>query len=139
MNASNLFNADETLMTVAPNGDIRFLKMTDAVRRAHHSKKMRLNTVGSMTPFVNAAGEVVLIVYCLKAPEGKITTFNVDVIKESTCDMKVISFLLSSRFYCSYFSLFLVAERRQDRNPLLLFRKRLYYEANLAQSPREVC
>lgn len=74
ISAKLLFNADETLMTVNSSGEIKFVRMLDSVRKAHQSKTMRLNTIGSMTPFVNAAGEVYLIVYCLKAPEGKCAT-----------------------------------------------------------------
>src|SRR5690606_36121081 len=72
------FNADETLLNVSTNADLRCLKMLDPLRKAHQSKRMSLNTVGSMTPFVNAAGEVYLIVYCLKAPEGRVTEFCID-------------------------------------------------------------
>jgi hypothetical protein len=83
VNSKLLFNADETLMTVNSSGEVKFVRMLDAVRKAHQSKSTRLNTIGSMTPFVNAAGEVYLIVYCLKAPEGKSVSFNVAIEKEA--------------------------------------------------------
>ncbi len=74
-----LFNADETLMTVNSKGELNFVKLVDSVRKAHHDTAIRLNTIGSMIPFVNAAGEVILVVYCLKAKNGKPHSFNIDL------------------------------------------------------------
>jgi hypothetical protein len=76
------FNADETLMTVNSKGELNSIKLLDAVRKAHHDTALRLNTIGSMIPFVNAAGEVLLVVYCLKAKNGKTHAFNVDLQRE---------------------------------------------------------
>ncbi len=105
-----LFNADETLMTVNSSGEVKFVRMLDSVRKAHQSKSIRLSTIGSMTPFVNAAGEVYLIVYCLKAPEGKAVSFNVAIERELK-SRQVFSHahLLSSPSFSlpSFFSLFL--------------------------------
>ena len=74
-----LFNADETLMTVNSKGELNFVKLVDSVRKAHHDTAMRLNAIGSMIPFVNAAGEVLLVVYCLKAKNGKTHSFNIEL------------------------------------------------------------
>ena len=71
-----LFNADETLLNVTSDSELRCLKMLDPLRKARQSKRIQLNTVGSMTPFVNAAGEVYLIVYCLKALDDKPVEFS---------------------------------------------------------------
>ncbi len=80
--AEVLFNADETLMTVNSKGELIFVKLLDSVRKAHHDTALRLNTIGSMIPFVNAAGEVLLVVYCLKAKNGRTHAFNVDLQRE---------------------------------------------------------
>lgn len=63
--AHAIINFDETLMTVH-DSKIVMVKMTDSIRKASTNQAMRLNTIGSLTPFVNAAGEVILKVYCLK-------------------------------------------------------------------------
>ncbi len=44
---------------------------------------MQINTVGSMIPFVNALGEVYLVVYCLKSAENKPVKFHVPTPNES--------------------------------------------------------
>ncbi len=66
-------------MTVNSKGELSFIKLVDSLRKAHHETAMRLNTIGSMIPFVNAAGEVLLVVYCLKAKNGKTHSFSVDL------------------------------------------------------------
>jgi hypothetical protein len=72
---ANLFNADETLLTVSSKNEARLVRMTDSLRKAHRTQSMRLNTVGSVLPFVGANGDVPFIAIILKADEGKKTTF----------------------------------------------------------------
>ena len=64
-------------MAVNSKGELNLVRLLDSVRKAHHDTVMRLNTIGSMIPFVNAAGEVVLVVYCLKAKSGEAHAFNI--------------------------------------------------------------
>lgn len=76
---SNLFNVDETLLNISRDGDIRMLRMTSALRKAHQKKHMRFNTVGSMLPFVSASGEVPFIALVIKAEEGSSSSFRSNV------------------------------------------------------------
>lgn len=67
---SQILNMDETLLCVI--GDrVRMVRFTSTTARAAGDlKKSRLNTVGSFTPVVNALGETLLRVYCMKAPKS---------------------------------------------------------------------
>jgi hypothetical protein len=58
-------------MTKTKSGGIRLLKLLDPIRKAYGTKKMQINTIGSMIPFANARGQVLLVVYCIKSPDGK--------------------------------------------------------------------
>ncbi len=69
-------------MTVNSKGELKFVKLVDSLRKAHNETAMRLNTIGSMIPFVNAVGEVFLVVYCLKAKNGRTHSFNLDLKRE---------------------------------------------------------
>ena len=73
----NLFNADETLLSVSGKNEVRLIRVRDGMRKAHQSKEMRLNTVGSMIPFVSANGEVLFIAFVIKAAEGSDVDFRI--------------------------------------------------------------
>lgn len=79
--AAQVFNTDETLITVSKGGVARLLRLTRSNYKAVSKKLKRLNTIGSYTPFVNAAGEVLLEVICIKAVEGSKVQFNVPLEK----------------------------------------------------------
>ncbi len=111
-----LFNADETLLNVTSNSELKCLKMLDPIRKAHQSKRLNLNTVGSMTPFVTAAGEVYLIAYCLKAPQGKPIEFYLDNVENNR---KVAPLALSP------FLTWLAPQKWQHCHFLLLFWNRI--------------
>jgi hypothetical protein len=86
-------------MTVNSKGELVFVKVLDSMRKAHEDTLMRLNTIGSMIPFVNAAGEVILVVYCLKATKGKAHAFNLDVQRQlQAANRKVRPFPLVDPF-----------------------------------------
>lgn len=72
---ANLFNTDETLLTVSSKNEGKLVRMTDSLRKAHRTKSSRLNTVGSVLPFAGANGDVPFIAVILKAEEGKKTAF----------------------------------------------------------------
>lgn len=84
-------------MTVSSNGEIRFVKLLDSLRKAHHDTALRINTIGSMIPFVNAAGETLLVVYCLKAKNGQSHSFNVDTQRQLERQNRKVSLSLSYR------------------------------------------
>jgi hypothetical protein len=79
---ANIFNADETLLTVSSKNEARLARMTDSFRKAHRTKAIRLNTVGSILPFASANGDVPFIAIILKAIEEKKTTFRLSLEKE---------------------------------------------------------
>ena len=67
---SQILNMDETLLCVIGHS-VRMVRFTSTTARAAGDlKKSRLNTVGSFTPVVNALGETLLRVYCMKAPKS---------------------------------------------------------------------
>ncbi len=87
-------------MTVNSKGELNFVKLLDSVRKAHHDTALRLNTIGSMIPFVNAAGEVFLVVYCLKAKNGRTHAFNVNLQRElAKSNRKVLTSLSLPLWY----------------------------------------
>ena len=73
-----LWNVDETLATIREDL-VTLHRVHKAGRAAAAEKGPRFQTIGSVTPFVSAAGECALIVYCLKAKEGQNVTFNVPI------------------------------------------------------------
>jgi hypothetical protein len=80
-NGSNLFNADEFLLTVSSNKEFKIVKLLDSDRKAHNTRAKRLNTVGSIIPFVGANGDVLFIAICIKGDEGKNVTFRLEAQK----------------------------------------------------------
>jgi len=76
-----VFNTDETIITVSKGGEARLLRLTRSSYRTVAKQLKRLNTIGSYTPFVNAAGEVLLEVICIKAGPGAKVQFNVPIKK----------------------------------------------------------
>jgi len=67
---SNLWNADESLISVH-QGKLRLHRVHAKGSKTGAKKQGTLRTAGSMTPFVNALGDLALLVYCMKAEEGK--------------------------------------------------------------------
>lgn len=82
-------------MTVNSKSELIFVKLLDPLRKAHHDTAMRLNTIGSMIPFVSAAGEVLLVVYCLKAKNGQTHSFSVDLQKRLEASNRTVAHILS--------------------------------------------
>ena len=54
------------------DGKLTLVKVTDSVRKANTDISKRIDTIGSLTPFVSAAGDVLLKVYCLKATASNV-------------------------------------------------------------------
>src|SRR3546814_20711783 len=104
--------------------------MLDPLRKACQSKRLKLNTVGSMTPFVNAEGEVYLIVYCLKFPDDKAVEFSMD---QQTPTRKVVTIPPLA------FSSLLASPARQHERILLFFLDGISKYWHLEQIGRASC
>lgn len=84
-------------MTVDKNGVWRLFRMRSGLRKAASTRFLRLNTVGSILPFVTGAGVTLLTVVTLKAPADKEVTFNVPIDIDKADGATVF------RHHCFYF------------------------------------
>src|SRR3990167_3522658 len=71
----HIINADETLLHACKDG-AKVERLEASYKKGGSEVLDNSQTIGSLTPFVSAAGTVWLLVYCLKMPTTKSTDGN---------------------------------------------------------------